>query len=55
MTPTTNDQTVTITTPGKDTKIVGDMVTVSGNTRKNSKINIKLNGKDIGPVVSDDT
>lgn len=55
VTPTTNDQTVTITTPGKDTKIVGDMVTVSGNTRKNSKINIKLNGKDIGPVVSDDT
>lgn len=55
VTPTTNDQTVTITTPGKDTKIVGDMVTVSGNTRKNSKLNIKLNGKDIGPVVSDDT
>ncbi len=54
-TPVTNDQTVTITTPWKDTKIVGDMVTVSGNTRKNSKLNIKLNGKDIGPVVSDDT
>jgi hypothetical protein len=46
---------VTIITPETGTKISGDMVVVSGKTRKNSKVNIKLNGQIMGtPVVSDD-
>jgi hypothetical protein len=51
----TNDQTVTIITPESGTKITGDMITVSGKTRKNSKVNIKLNGQNVGtPETSDD-
>lgn len=46
---------MTIITPESGTKISGDMVVVSGKTRKNSKVNIKLNGQVMGtPVVSDD-
>lgn len=53
--PVTNDQTVTIITPESGTKITGDMITVSGKTRKNSKVNIKLNGQNVGtPETSDD-
>jgi hypothetical protein len=46
-TPVTNDQTVTIITPENGTKITGDMVMVSGKTRKNSKVIIKLNGQSV--------
>ena len=54
-TTTTNDQTITIITPETGTKITADMVVVSGKTRKNSKVNIKLNGQDMGsPALSDD-
>lgn len=53
-TPTT-DASVTIITPENDTKITGDMMMVSGKTRKNSKITLILNGQDAGTVVSDDT
>ena len=49
------DQNVTIITPENDTKITGDMLMVSGKTRKNSKITLILNGQDVGTVVSDDS
>lgn len=45
-TTTVSDQTITIITPENGTKITGDMAMVSGRTRKNSKISIKLNGQD---------
>jgi hypothetical protein len=31
------------------------MVMVSGKTRKNSKVSIKLNGQDVGTVIADDS
>jgi phosphotransferase system HPr-like phosphotransfer protein len=52
---TTSDQSVTIITPENGTRITGDMVMVSGKTRKNSKITLSLNGQDADTVVSDDT
>jgi hypothetical protein len=51
---TTNDQNIIIITPENGTKVTTDMVMVSGKTRKNSKVSIKLNGKDQGTVVTDD-
>lgn len=51
----TLDQNVAIITPENDTKITGDMLMVSGKTRKNSKITLMLNGQDAGTVVSDDS
>ena len=51
----TLDQNVTIITPENDTKITGDMLMVSGKTRKNSKITLMLNGQAAGTVVSDDS
>ncbi len=54
-TTSTTDQSVTIITPENGTKITGDMVMVSGKTRKNSKITLSLNGQDSGTVVSDDS
>jgi hypothetical protein len=50
----TSDASVSIITPENDTKITGDMMMVSGKTRKNSKITLILNGQDAGTVVSDD-
>ncbi len=51
----TNDQTVTIITPENGTKIVANTVTISGKTRKNSKVNIKLNGQVMAtPVLTDE-
>ena len=55
MTTSTTDASVTIITPESGTKITGDMVMVSGKTRKNSKITLSLNGQDAGTVVSDDS
>jgi hypothetical protein len=46
---------VTIITPENDSKVTGDMVMVSGKTRKNSKVTIKLNGQDAGTVIADDS
>lgn len=55
VTPPVVDQSVTVITPESGTKITGDMLMVSGKTRKNSKITLMLNGKDVGTVVSDDS
>ena len=52
---TTETEEVNIITPANDTKITGSVITVSGKSRKNSKILLSLNGKDIGTVTSDDT
>lgn len=42
----TSTETVTIVTPVKDSKITTDMIAVSGQTKKNSKVSFLLNGKD---------
>lgn len=47
-TPTTNE-TVTITTPEKGSTVVSSNVTITGKTKKNSKIRVSLNGKDQTP------
>lgn len=49
------DQTVTILTPENGGKITTGVVMISGKTRKNSKVNLKLNGKDAGTTNTDDS
>ena len=49
-----SDQSITIITPENGTKLTGDMAMISGRTRKNSKISIKLNGQDAGIINSDE-
>lgn len=46
---------ITIITPEDGTKITSDTVMISWKARKNSKMNIKLNGKNVGTVVTDDS
>lgn len=48
-------ETVTVVTPVSNSKIIDDMVVVSGKTKKNSKVSILLNGQDKGTAISDDT
>lgn len=48
-------ETISIITPDNNSTITNDTVTVSGKTKKNSKISIKLNGKEVATVLSDDT
>ncbi len=50
-----NTETITITTPEKWSAITSDSVMVSGKTKKNSKVVLKLNGNEVGTVISDDT
>jgi len=52
----TGSDSISIILPENDTVLnMGDLVTVSGYGKKNSKVNIKLNGTDVGTVlVSDD-
>lgn len=38
---------VTIISPAKDSKVTNEVVVISGKSRKNSKLNISLNGKDM--------
>lgn len=47
-TATTTKETVTITSPDNNSEIPGDSVNVTGTTKKNSKIQIFLNGKQVG-------
>lgn len=51
-TPVTTPEAISITTPEKGSTVTSNKVTVSGKTKKNSKILIKLNGKEIGNVQS---
>jgi hypothetical protein len=53
-TTSSGQETVTIITPDNNSKITTDSVIVSGKTRKNSKVLIILNGKDMGNVLSDE-
>lgn len=46
-------ETVQILVPLADAKIAADKVLVSGTTRKNSKVQLNLNGTDVATVVSD--
>lgn len=47
--------TLTIITPENDSILnMGDLVTVSGYGKKNSKVNIKVNGTSIATVVADE-
>lgn len=48
------DTSIAIITPENGTKIANDMVMVSGKSRKNSKIIIKLNGQEAGTVTTDE-
>ena len=50
----TGQETVTVITPENNSKITNDSVIVSGKTRKNSKVVISLNGKEVGNVLSDE-
>ena len=51
---TTSTETVILTTPIKNSRIISDMVVVAGKTRKNSKVVYMLNGKDVGTNISDE-
>ncbi len=44
-----------IVSPAKNSKITSDVVIVSGKTRKNSKVSLSVNGKDMGAVLSDES
>ena len=46
---------IAIITPAAGSKITTEVVVVSGKSRKNSKINISLNGQDMGSVLSDES
>ena len=48
------DTSIVIITPENGTKIANDMVMVSGKSRKNSKVIIKLNGQEAGTVTTDE-
>lgn len=52
-TSTGSSEQITIITPENNAKVASDVVMVSGNARKNSKINLALNGQDIGSTVTD--
>lgn len=54
-TATGGTETVTIMTPEKGSQITGNSVTVSGKTKKNSKVVLTLNGTEVATLVSDDT
>ncbi len=47
-TTTTSTETVTITTPDNNSEIPSDSINVTGSAKKNSKIQIFLNGKQVG-------
>lgn len=52
---TSSGESITIITPENNAILnAGDLITVSGYGKKNSKINIKLNGTDISTVVAGD-
>ncbi len=54
-TPTiTTPEAISITTPEKGSTVTNNKVTMSGKTKKNSKIMIKLNGKNIGDAQSNE-
>jgi len=54
-TATGTTETVTIITPENNGKVAGETVVISGKTRKNSKVTITLNGKEVATVSSDDS
>lgn len=49
----TSGDTVSILTPENNSAQPGDSVTITGKTRKNSKVGIFLNNTDAGSVISD--
>lgn len=48
----TTTETVTIVSPVKDSKVTTDVVAVSGQTKKNSKVTFWLNGKEVGDAIT---
>lgn len=52
--PTTTGEAITITTPEKGTTLTTDTYIMSGKTKKNSKVVIKMNGTELGTTQSDD-
>ena len=53
--PVQTNEPVTITVPEKGSTVTTDTIMVSGKTKKNSNVQIKLNGKDSGTAKTDDT
>lgn len=51
---TNSEGEISIITPENNGKITSNTLSVSGKTRKNSKVTLKLNGTDVGSVISDD-
>jgi len=55
VTPTNSGESITIITPENNAILnAKDLITISGYGKKNSKVNIKLNGSDIATVVTGD-
>ncbi len=48
-------ESINVISPSKDSKIASEVVVVSGTARKNSKLNISLNWKNVGSVISDES
>ncbi len=48
-------ETITIVTPVKDSQVISDIIAVSGKTKKNSKVIVTLNGKDVADTITDDS
>lgn len=46
---------IVIITPAAGSKVTSEVVVVSGKSRKNSKLNVTLNGKDMGSILSDES
>lgn len=54
-TTTGSGESITIITPENNSSVTSDTITVSGKTKKNSKVSIKLNGVDVGTTQSLDS
>lgn len=51
---TSPTESITITTPEKGSTVTNDTIMMSGKTKKNSKVSIKLNTKELGTTQSNE-
>ena len=51
---TGSGEAITIITPENNSSIATETITISGKTKKNSKVILKLNGSEVGTTASDD-
>ncbi len=52
---TASGETITIITPENNSSIATETITISGKTKKNSKVILKLNGSEVATLASDDS